>query len=71
MPFIDLELNYCVKKIIIVIMLSEAKNNTIYLYCALLKEELFLGFSLLIMISASTLMPVRGTVEKIGSGQNL
>lgn len=52
-------------------MVSKAKNNAIYLYSSFFKEEGRFFFSLLIIMLASTLIPVRGTVEKTGSGQSL
>lgn len=46
-------------------MVSKAKNNAIYLHSSFFKEEgRQLLFSLLIIMLASTLIPVRGTVEK-------
>lgn len=46
-------------------MVSKAKNNAIYLYSSFFKEEgRQLLFSLLIIMLASTLIPVQGTVEK-------
>lgn len=45
-------------------MVSKAKNNAIYLSPSFFKEEGRFLFSLLIIMLASTLIPVRGTVEK-------
>lgn len=45
-------------------MVSKAKNNAIYLYSSFFKEEGRFFFSLLIIMLASTLIPVQGTVEK-------
>lgn len=45
-------------------MVSKAKSNAIYLYPSFFKEEGWFLFSLLIIMLASTLIPVRGTVEK-------
>lgn len=52
-------------------MVSKAKSNAIYLWSSIFKEEGMFLFSLLIIMLASTLIPVRGTVEKTGSGQSL
>lgn len=71
MPFVGLISNYRIKLITIVTMVSKAKSNAIYLWSSIFKEEGIFLFSLLIIMLASTLIPVRGTVEKTGSGQSL